>query len=58
MTTELPDDIEQLKQMLASLQHENQALSSNVDIINSEVEILSSKNKEPEYCLRAVENQS
>jgi len=28
MTTELPDDIEQLKQMLAKLQHENQVLNS------------------------------
>ena len=34
MTTELPDDIEQLKQMLASLQHENQALNSEVKLLN------------------------
>jgi transposase len=41
MTTELPDDIEQLKQMLAKLQHDNNAL-------NSEMKTLNSKNKDLE----------
>ena len=45
MTTELPDDIEQLKQMLANLQHDNQVLNSEVDSLNSEVKLLNSKKK-------------
>ena len=45
MNTELPDDIEQLKQMLAKLQHENQVLSSkNIDL-NTDNKVLSAKNK-------------
>jgi len=36
MTTELPDDIEQLKQMLATLQQQNRALNSEVKTLNSQ----------------------
>jgi len=43
MTTELPDDIEQLKQMQAKLQHENQVISSkNIDL-NTDNKVLSAR---------------
>ena len=44
MTTELPDDIEKLKKILAKLQHDNNAL-------HSEVKTLNSKNKNLENSL-------
>ncbi|CAG22947.1 hypothetical protein [Photobacterium profundum] len=50
MTTELPDDIEQLKQMLAKLQHENQ-------VHNTEVRTLSSQNKDLESRLNIALEQ-
>lgn len=50
MTTELPDDIEQLKQMLAKLQHENQ-------VLNTEVRTLSSQNKDLESRLNIALEQ-
>ena len=43
MTTELPDDIEQLKQMLATLQHDNQVLHSEVKILNSKNKALQNR---------------
>lgn len=50
MPTVLPDDIEKLKQMLASLQQENQALST-------EVKTLSSQNKDLESRLNIALEQ-
>ena len=38
MSTELPDDIEQLKQMLIALQHDNQALSTENNILKNKLE--------------------
>ena len=36
MSTELPDDIAQLKQMLIALQHDNQSLSSELQVLSTE----------------------
>jgi len=64
MTTELPDDIEQLKQMLAKLQHENQVLSSkNIDLeqlkLNRKKEFGSRSEKMPKGTFNeAEENES
>jgi transposase len=50
MTTELPDDIDQLKKMLATLQQENH-------ILNSEVVVLNSKNKKLQHDLNIALEQ-
>ena len=46
MSTELPDDIEQLKQMLIALQNDNQSLSSEVKELNTQNKSLSTENSE------------
>ena len=57
MTTELPDDIEQLKQMLAKLQHENQVLNSkNIDL-DTDNKVLSAKNKKLQNSLNIALEQ-
>ncbi|NQZ51051.1 MAG: hypothetical protein HRT95_13030 [Moritella sp.] len=57
MTTELPDDIEKLKQMLVKLQPENQVLNSkNIDL-DTDNKVLSAKNKKLQNSLNIALEQ-